>query len=150
VQALVGHSMGSLAIAMRLTDSRCSPPASLTHVVLISTPCGVPFLVESFEQIFGIGEATRRHGLRLFERRFGGSPEKFMALPRGSRIGLPVLLVHDEADDVVPCGHSAALLERLPGARLVTTRGLGHSGMLRDPATLAAIADFLDQPRIKP
>ena len=60
----------------------------------------------------------------------------------------PVLLVHDEDDDVVPCDHSRQLLARLPGARLLTTRGLGHSGMLRDPPTLAAIADFVDQPRI--
>ena len=86
--------------------------------------------------------------LALFAQRFGGRPEDFMALGDGARIDLPVLLVHDEADDVVPCEHSRQLLSRLPGARLLTTHGLGHSGMLRDPPTIAAIADFLDQPRI--
>jgi len=147
VHALVGHSMGSLAISMRMSDARRDPPASVSHVVLVSVPSGIPFLVESFEQLFGIGEATRHHGLALFERRFGGGPEDFMVL--GARIiELPVLLVHDEGDDVVPCDHSRQLLSRLPGARLLTTHGMGHSGMLRDPPTLAAIADFLDQPRI--
>src|SRR5690606_26641661 len=103
---------------------------------------GAPFLVDSFEQLFAIDPRTHQHGLRLFERRFGGTPGKFMALPEGKRIDVPVLLVHDEADDVVPVEHSRDLLARLPQARLLTTRGLGHSGMLRDPATLAAIADF--------
>lgn len=148
VQALVGHSMGSLAIAMRLTDARHPRPASLEAVVLISTPSGAPFLVESFERLFGIAPPTRGHGLRLFEKRFGGAPEKFIALPPEARIDLPVLLVHDDADDVVPREHSSQLLARLGHARLLATQGFGHSGMLRDPAALAAIADFLDRPRI--
>jgi hypothetical protein len=53
----------------------------LARVVLISTPSGAPFLVESFEQLFGIDGATREHGLRIFRQRFGGLPEEFMALP---------------------------------------------------------------------
>jgi pimeloyl-ACP methyl ester carboxylesterase len=148
VQALVGHSMGALAISMRISDAGRQPPGSLTHVVLISMPSGVPFLVDSFEQIFGIGEATRRHGLQLFEQRFGGAPDAFQALARDAHIDLPVLLVHDDADDVVPCEHSRLLLPRLPGGQLFTTHGLGHSGPLRNPAAIKAIADFLDQPRI--
>jgi pimeloyl-ACP methyl ester carboxylesterase len=147
VHALVGHSMGSLAICRWMSDAQRAPPGSVGHLVLVSVPSGIPFLVESFEQLFGIGAATRHHGLALFERRFGGRPEDFMALGARS-IELPVLLVHDEDDDVVPCDHSRQLLSRLPAARLFTTRGMGHSGMLREPATLAAIADFLEQPRI--
>jgi pimeloyl-ACP methyl ester carboxylesterase len=147
VHALIGHSMGSLAISMRMSDEHRAPPASVSQLVLVSTPSGIAFLVESFEQIFGIGEATHHHGLALFEQRFGRRPEEFVALG-DRRIELPVLLVHDENDDVVPCEHSRQLLPRLAGARLFTTRGMGHSGMLRDPPTLAAIADFLDQPRI--
>ncbi len=147
VHALVGHSMGSLAICRRMSDAQRAPPGSVSKVVLVSVPSGIAFLVESFEQIFGVGEATHREGLALFERRFGGRPEDFMALG-ARRVELPVLLVHDEDDDVVPCDHSRQLLLRLPAARLVTTRGMGHSGMLRDPPTLTAIADFLDQPRI--
>jgi pimeloyl-ACP methyl ester carboxylesterase len=144
VQALVGHSMGSLAIAMRVGDSQRPPPADLSRLVLISMPSGVPYLVESFEQLFGIGAATREHGLRIFRQRFGGLPDEFMALAGDSRLHLPVLLVHDDADDVVPFDHSAQLARRLPGARLITTHGLGHSGPLRDPTTLTAVADFLD------
>jgi len=147
VHALVGHSMGSLAICRWMSDAQRAPPGSVDHLVLVSVPSGIPFLVESFEQLFGIGTATRHHVLALFERRFGGRPEDFMALGARS-IELPVLLVHDEDDDVVPCDHSRQLLSRLPAARLFTTRGMGHSGMLRDPTTLAAIADFLEQPRI--
>jgi pimeloyl-ACP methyl ester carboxylesterase len=150
VQALVGHSMGSLAIAMRLSDSRSPPPATLTQAVLISMPSGVPFLADSFRQLFGIGESTAAHGRRLFERRFGAVPEAFLALAPGTRIELPVLLVHDEADDVVPFEHSRQLLARLPGAKLLATHGLGHSWLLRDPATISAIAQFMDEPRIAP
>ncbi len=143
-QALVGHSMGSLAIAMRLGTGPALP--SVHRVVLVSMPTGVPFLVDSFHSLFGIGAAPQREGQALFQRRFGGPPEQFTAMSGPALPDLPVLLVHDEADDVVPIDHSRELLARLPRAELLATRGLGHSGPLRDPATLAAIGDFLDRP----
>jgi pimeloyl-ACP methyl ester carboxylesterase len=148
VQALIGHSMGALAIANRLSDQSKPPIAALTHLVLISMPSGVPFLVESFEQLFAINAATRRHCLQLFKQRFGGVPEDYMALSGGRPIDLPLLLIHDAADDIVPHDHSQQLAARLPRARLCTTHQLGHSGLLRDPSTLATIAAFLDGPRI--
>lgn len=149
VDALVGHSMGSLAITRRLSDAQRPPLASPSRVVLVSTPSGIAFLLESFDELFGIAETTRAHLLRLLGQRFGGQPQEYSALAGGA-IDAPVLLVHDEGDDVVPFEHSRQLLARLPRARLHATRGLGHSGMLRDAATLAAIADFLDEPRIAP
>lgn len=150
VHACIGHSMGSLALSMRITDATRPPMPSLSQAVLISTPSGIPFLLESFEQLFGIDAATRIQCLHLLAQRFGGMPDRYMALAEGTHLDLPVLLVHDEADDVVPCEHSRQMLPRLTRGRLLTTRGLGHSGLLRDPSTIAAIADFLDGPRIAP
>ena len=54
-----------------------------------------------------------------------------------------MLLVHDAKDDIVPLADSEKLQAAIPGARLHVTRGLSHSGMLRDPGTIEAIMGFL-------
>ncbi len=47
--------------------------------------------------------------------------------PRLASIKIPVLLVHGEADAVIPCGASAYLAKNLPSATLVTKAGVGHN-----------------------
>ncbi len=56
----------------------------------------------------------------------------------------PVLLMHGEADDVVPLAH-ATLIESLVGGevRLVTFPGVGHR--FEEPGALPGLLDTLDQ-----
>ena len=56
---------------------------------------------------------------------------------------IPVLVVHDEEDSVAPFAQGAALAASIPGATLWRTRGLGHSGGLRDAATIERVVIFL-------
>jgi pimeloyl-ACP methyl ester carboxylesterase len=53
--------------------------------------------------------------------------------------GLPVLLVHGDADAVVPPGASAWLAERLPDARREVLPGAGHAPHLATPARVAPL-----------
>jgi pimeloyl-ACP methyl ester carboxylesterase len=64
-------------------------------------------------------------------------------MPGAARIAAPVLLLHDPDDNIVPYAHSAGLFPLLPNAKFITTQGLGHSELTRDPATIANIVDFL-------
>jgi hypothetical protein len=57
----------------------------------------------------------------------------------------PLLVVHDRDDMEVPWSDGAAIVEAWPGARLVTTTGLGHNRILRDPAVVAEVAGFLGE-----
>ena len=58
-------------------------------------------------------------------------------------VRIPVLVVHDEDDNVAPIAQGTALAEAIPGAVLWRTRGFGHSGALRDPATIQRVIEFL-------
>jgi pimeloyl-ACP methyl ester carboxylesterase len=144
VQALIGHSLGALAITMRLGTSEKAAPATLQKVVLISMPSGARYLLDSFELMLGLNESTRRRSQHLFTRRFGHDPEHFASLPHAARIVVPTLLMHDRTDDVVPLTHSEPLIARMGSARLHCTEGMGHSGLLRGAAEIQAIAEFLD------
>ncbi len=49
------------------------------------------------------------------------------------------LVVHDRADKEVPYAVGVAVAEAWPGARLVTTEGLGHHRLLADPPVVDAV-----------
>lgn len=155
-QALIGHSLGALGIARRHAEGPPDWASQLRAVVLISMPSGAPFLVEVFLNALGIRAATRACLVELFEARFRAGVESFASLPGAARIAAPLLLVHDAGDDIVPWGHSEELLreagarlaiggEGARSVRLLNTAGLGHSALTRDAATIAQIADFLDE-----
>jgi pimeloyl-ACP methyl ester carboxylesterase/ribosomal protein S18 acetylase RimI-like enzyme len=143
VQAVIGHSLGALAIACQRASA---PPwaGALQKVVLVSMPAGAAFLVASFQQMFGIGAATARELLARFRQRFATTPEFFSASPDAAPLQHATLLVHDRHDDIVPFAHSEQLLPRLKAGTLLATESLGHSALTRDAATIQAIGAFLD------
>jgi pimeloyl-ACP methyl ester carboxylesterase len=143
VHALIGHSLGALAATVRLGAPEPSIP-SLRKLVLISMPSGALYLLDSFEQMLGLNDATRHRSRQLFARRFKRDPEHYASLPNAPRIHIPTLVLHDRKDDIVPIAHSEPLIAHMPNARLHCTEGMGHSGLLRDPEAIRVIADFLD------
>jgi pimeloyl-ACP methyl ester carboxylesterase len=144
-QAVIGHSLGALAVVCARATSAPAWFASLQKLVLVSIPSGAPFLANAFLEMFRIGPATASHLRRHFRQHFSADPEFFMARPDATLQRLPALLVHDRGDDIVPFAHSEALLSAFASARLLATDTLGHSALTRDAATISAIAQFLDE-----
>jgi 3-oxoadipate enol-lactonase len=61
-------------------------------------------------------------------------------------IELPALVLHGDADRVVPIENGRALAARLPNGRLVELPGRGHLAPLEDPETFnGAVAAFLSE-----
>ena len=141
--ALIGHSLGALAIACRHTSNRPSWNQRLAAVVLISMPSGAPFLVDSFLQLLKIDSRTAQQLLQQFHRRFGAGPERYTVLPGAGRLPARVLLAHDRDDDIVPFAHTASLQPLVPDSQLLESSGLGHSNLTRDAGTIARICAFL-------
>lgn len=146
-RALVGHSLGALAIARRHATGTPQWASQLQAVVLVSMPSGAPFLLGVFMDALGLRPTTRTRLQALFEHRFKASIPSFATLPGTAHIDARVLLVHDRGDDIVPLAHSVELQRQVPAAQLLQTSGLGHSALTRDAATIARIAEFLDAAR---
>lgn len=65
-------------------------------------------------------------------------------MPRLGEIGCPTLLIHGEADDIVPVNHAREAATRLPDATLHLIAGCGHwSPRERPKELIAAIQKFL-------
>ncbi|MBI4514475.1 MAG: alpha/beta fold hydrolase [Deltaproteobacteria bacterium] len=62
-------------------------------------------------------------------------------------ISTPTLVVHGDADPLVPYANGELLAQRIPGARLHTLAGCGHLAMWEQPRQLAAaLLEFLRAP----
>jgi alpha-beta hydrolase superfamily lysophospholipase len=59
-------------------------------------------------------------------------------------VGVPVLVVHGTADDVVPVDHAARIASATAGARLEVLEGVGHQ-LRRDERAVTLVLDWLDE-----
>ena len=143
-QALVGHSLGALAISCRHAGAAPAWSQQLEATVLVSTPSGATFLLRSFTALLGIAGTTHRRLMARFEREFRALPEHYEALPGLQNMHGRLMLVHDDSDDLIPWSHSQALQSHHPVATLLTTSGFGHSALTRDTATIAVMVEFID------
>jgi pimeloyl-ACP methyl ester carboxylesterase len=57
--------------------------------------------------------------------------------------GKPVLVVRGERSDILGAATAAKMIERLPGAELVTVPGIGHAPTLDEPEAVAGIERLL-------
>ncbi|WP_181704088.1 alpha/beta fold hydrolase [Chthonobacter albigriseus] len=62
-------------------------------------------------------------------------------------VTVPTLVVQGEHDEAILAEHSAAIAAAIPGAKLLTLKGVSHFAMLQDPAGYtAAIRAWVDRP----
>jgi pimeloyl-ACP methyl ester carboxylesterase len=125
---VVAHSFGALCTTLALRDG-----LDAGRVAYVAPAARAIQAVRGFSRQFGLSWSAE-WGLRgEMERRFG--PEvwpRFSARVCAPRLNVPALIVHDLDDVEVPYREGQLLAHSWPGARLVTTAGLGHRRILRD------------------
>ena len=140
IHAVIGHSLGGGATRTVLAETADHHPKK---ICLFGVPSDMDYILESFAMMLGLGPAAVLDLRTRFERKFGRPASAIAAVAAAPAVRIPVLIVHDEEDNVAPIAAAVVLHEAIPGARLVRTRGFGHSGGLRDPDTIRRVVDFL-------
>jgi pimeloyl-ACP methyl ester carboxylesterase len=140
VRAIVAHSLGAAAATWLLADE---PHRDVRSLVVVGMPRDVGYMMESFMLVLDLRDDVRELLRRRFVARFGTAPEGFSAHALATRLRVPTLVVHDEDDDVAPIEHATRFAVDLDRGRLTITRGLNHSGPLRDATTIANIVAFV-------
>lgn len=136
--AAVGHSLGAAALGLALRAGM-----RLDRVVFVSAPSSIGEYTRSFASLIGITPRIRDAMRGALERRYGVRFDEIDRLDGLSQLDLPALFVHDARDRQVPFEHSLRLAARMPQASLITTHELGHQRILREPAVVQWIVDFV-------
>lgn len=136
---IVAHSLGAAACTVAL--ARGLDARSVVYLAPPEEPGGY---LRRAARFLGFGDGIAERTQARIERRFGF---RFVDA-RGSQLAaglrVPLLAIHDREDEDVAPAEGARLVASWPGARLVTTAGLGHTRLLRDPAVVAAAVDFVE------
>ena len=138
VKHVIAHSLGGVAAALALTRG-----LDLESTVLVSPPSDLVGYSRQFARWTWMPEALRRRMQAAIEERYGLRWFE-LEIPRlAPRLKTPALVIHDHGDSFVPWTQGAALARAWPGARLLSTVGLGHGRILESDITLRAAADFI-------
>jgi pimeloyl-ACP methyl ester carboxylesterase len=136
--AVIGHSLGGAAAALALARGLRADTA------ILIAPAADPLAAgQRFARQVGLSAPLRRRMFAQFETRLSMRFTELLPERNAPRIACPVLVVHDLEDREVPWGEGERWARYWPGARLLSTRGLGHHRILDDPGVIIAGLDFL-------
>lgn len=137
--AVVGHSMGGTATTLALANG----DLVAARAILIAPAMDPAAATLRFVRQVGLVEGMVARIHALLEVQTGVSVGELTAATRAMVLGLPALVVHDLADREVPWAEGESCARQWPGARLLSTCGLGHSRVVNDAGTLDAGLRFL-------
>jgi pimeloyl-ACP methyl ester carboxylesterase len=146
VKAMIGHSLGSAAIAsaLRRPLTRKQLNVPVPRVVLIAPPSSLIGYSRLFVRYLGIPERIRGAMQWRFEQKYGVKWREFDLPGSVETIEAPALFIHDEDDRETRLAGSIALARTWSDARLHVTSGLGHRRILRDRAVIQCAIDFIN------
>ena len=141
VAGIVAHSFGAAATTVALRDD-----IDVGRLVYLAPSEDFDHFPRVFGRSLGLSAHLAERMKRRIERRLGATMNELRGGHLAPRMTAPLLVVHDEHDNDVPWTDGVTYAKAWPGARLVSTRGLGHRRILRDERVLATVADFFDAP----
>lgn len=140
VEVVIAHSFGCLVTALALKQG-----LRLERTVFLSPPADMAIFLRVFTRSVGITLAVEERLTDLFERRTGVAWSDLTPERLGAGQSIPMLLVHDEDDPVVPLAQARLFHEAWTGSELVVTTGLGHRMTHRDPEVIARVVAWLTE-----
>ncbi len=135
---IVAHSFGAAATTVALRR-----PLDVERLVYLAPSEDFNHFTGLFGRWLGLEASLVERMQQSIERRIGIGWNELRASHLAPSMTKPLLIFHDEQDADVPASHGLTYAARWPGARLVTTRGLGHRRILRQPEVVTAVVDFL-------
>ncbi len=141
-ETIVGHSFGVLSSFLAVREG-----VAARSIVDISGMYNADHLVRQFSWQLGLRKQAERRLRRRIERRTFPTvtnPWSRFVTEVEPTDRLPIMVIHDADDPMVPVAEAAKIAEaHLGDVTTLITSGLGHSRILGDPQVVAAVSDFV-------
>lgn len=135
--AVIGHSLGGAASAVALAQG-----LPTRRAILVSPSADLAAATRRFTELMRLPEDF---GERMIDAFIDGPVpiNELQAHRIAPRIDAEGLILHDLEDREIPCEEGERYAQHWPGARMIRTRGLGHTRILADERVIAAGLAFL-------
>ncbi|MEW9573041.1 alpha/beta fold hydrolase [Rhodanobacter sp. Si-c] len=134
----VGHSLGGAALVLAQDEDWHA-----RRLVLVAPAADMADAASRYFRFVHLGEHLRQAFYDWLLRRTGIAVEQLEVHRHLFALGQPALIVHDLEDADVPWSEGERYARCWPGARLLSTQGLGHRRVLDAPAVIAASIAFV-------
>jgi pimeloyl-ACP methyl ester carboxylesterase len=138
VFAVVAHSMGGSASAFAISQR-----LRLERAVFLAPAADPARFAAGFAHALAIEPAVMAAMRTRSERRLGFRWAELDVRRMAHAFDVPLLVIHDRDDPTVPWADGAAIANAWPHAELVTTTGLGHRDLVRDPSVIERVIAFI-------
>ncbi|UGB37251.1 alpha/beta hydrolase [Frateuria soli] len=133
----IAHSLGGAAVALAQGEDWRA-----RRLVLIAPAADMHDATTRYFRFVRLGERLRRPFYAWLVNRTGVSVDELQMHRHVTALGQPGLIVHDLDDADVPWEEGERYARHWPGARLLTTQGLGHHRVLDAPEVVEAVLAF--------
>jgi pimeloyl-ACP methyl ester carboxylesterase len=135
--AVIGHSLGGVASSVALGRG-----LRAARIAFIGAPADPTEFFAGFLRQIGLPVHLHDAIFAKFETEYGFDSSELPVRPPQHAPRTPALVVHDRDDREVPYSSADRILRAWPAASLVTTSGLGHRRILRDPTVIERVVAF--------
>lgn len=143
-EAVVAHSLGTIATYLALRFGWLGTD----RLVLLAPMVESQSLFDAFQASLGFGPRTRRAFDRAVDDFVGIAVSEFDARVQAAYAGaVPTLVISDRDDRQTPYADVEDFARSIR-APLLSTDGLGHRKILRDPAVVKAVVDFVSEEQV--
>jgi pimeloyl-ACP methyl ester carboxylesterase len=134
----IGHSLGGAALVLAQDQAW-----QAQKLILLAPAADMVAATDRFLHMVRLGHNLRARFYDWHERHTGTHPQDLQVHRHLPALGQPGLIVHDLDDRDVPWEEGERYARYWPGARLVTTQGLGHHRIVDAPQVIEASMAFL-------
>jgi pimeloyl-ACP methyl ester carboxylesterase len=144
-QAIIAHSFGGGAVLFAAMNG-----LPVKKLINIASPTIGDEIIKTYLKAINGSPATGEFFKSYMLRRFGKNFNEYTSLHVIRHLGqeTDLLLVHDENDKEVTLNHAQELKKAYPRARLLITKELGHTRILKDEAVIRDCVTFIHDGRL--
>ena len=134
----IGHSIGGMALWNAIREG-----AAIKRLVEIGSPSSLSGVLMDFAAVLNARPAVAEILMGKLSADYQVAEDLFDPVRiAGLHPDVGGLLIHDAQDDEVPLAHALEMERAWKNGQLVTTEGLGHRKLLRDPEVIQLCLDF--------
>ena len=142
MQHIIGHSFGGLSSVF--LAAYYSNEIHLDHMVLISVPNKLTGVLEEFARTLQLPQRVVISMDHHIKSIYKMDPLDIETGKMGAQMNVKnVLVVHDRYDQILPFANGLEIVHDLSNAVLLETQNLGHNRLLKHPAVISNIVEFL-------
>lgn len=141
--AIIAHSLGGICSLCELAELQ---DVDVQKVVTLAVPITSTMMVYQFLKKAKLHRSAHGHFDKYIERKLGVIHNEFdLTQIYQNNIPFKGMIVHDAKDNLIPFLESIKLAKIWPQAKILTTHGLGHSGVLKDKSVVNQVVDFINE-----